>query len=159
MGSLVRPVWPWVTVLSRLLRCPAWASATPERVAALQRKHPLAYRPRMRRGKLDDRAAHCGDFGMGLFIRGRYAGLWRVGVPEPAPHGATVVLQLNQLLIHQHTRDDRGTERLSLHGRVRAGEPEDRRRSRGVRRLRCEPQLFQELLDHTESHAHTRSSS
>src|SRR5262244_2809769 len=95
MGSLVRPVWPWVTVLSRLLRCPAWASATPERVAALQRKHPLAYRPRMRRGKLDDRAAHCGDFGMGLFIRGRYAGLWRVGVPEPAPHGATVVLQLN----------------------------------------------------------------
>jgi hypothetical protein len=68
----------------------------------------------MRGGKLYDRAEHCGDFGMGLFIRGRSASLWYVGVSKPGPHVAAVVLQLNQLLAHQHARDDRGTERLSL---------------------------------------------
>jgi len=51
---------------------------------------------------------------MGLFIRGRHAGLWRVRVPWSIPYVATVLLQLNRLLMDQHARYDRDTERLAL---------------------------------------------
>src|SRR5215510_652991 len=124
----------------------------------LGHKEPLAYDPGMGRGKLHDGAEDCGHLGMDLFIRGRHAGLWRVRVPWPVPHVTTVLLQLNQLLVDQHTRYDRGTERLALHRGIRAGEPENMRGTGGWRLLRFEPQFFQELLDRTELHSHILSS-
>src|SRR4029453_96661 len=82
----------------------------------------------------------------------------RVRVPWPIPYVATVLLQLNQLLVDQHARYDRGTKRLALHQGIRAGEPENRRVTGGWRRLRFELQFFQELLDRTKLHSHTLSS-
>ena len=128
------------------------------RQSTLGHKAPLAYDPGMGRGKLHDGAEDCGHLGMGLFIPGRHAGLWRVRVPWSIPYVATVLLQLNRLLMDQHARYDRDTERLALRRGIRAGEPENRRGTGGWRRLHCEPQFFHELLDRTKLHSHTLSS-
>src|SRR5712691_5901677 len=88
------------TALSRLMmptEWPPWCSVA--RVdgplprlgeqPTLRLKDPLAYDPGMDRGKLHDGAEDCGHPGMGLCIRGRYAGLWRVGSPA-CPHACGV---------------------------------------------------------------------
>src|SRR5262249_12422005 len=87
-----------------------------------------------------------------------HASLWRVEVAWPAPHIATVLLQLNQLLVDQHARHDRGTERLSLHRGICAGESENRRGHGGWTSPHCELQPLEELFDRIKPHTHPRTS-
>src|SRR5262249_44756802 len=124
----------------------------------LRLKDPLADDPGMGRGKLHDGTEDCGYPGMGLFIRGCHAGLWRGGVSWLVPHVAAVLLQLNQLPANQHARHDRGTEHLSRNRRIPAAEPENRRGHGGWPGLPRGPPLFQGLPHPIKTHSPTLNS-